>query len=78
MVGYIGVVTCGVAYLLFSHALRHLGGPTAVTLALAEPVVAFTLAVVLLGERPALAAFAGLVLVLGGLLVVVRSELRTR
>ncbi len=76
MVAYLGVVTCGVAYLLFNHALRHVGGPTAVTLALAEPVVAFTLAVVVLGERPAALAFAGLALVLLGLVVVVRAELR--
>jgi drug/metabolite transporter, DME family len=76
MVLYLGVVTCGVAYLLFNHALRSVSGPTAVTLALAEPVVAFTLAVGVLGERPGLSAFAGLVLVLMGLLVVVRAELR--
>jgi drug/metabolite transporter, DME family len=76
MVMYLGVVTCGVAYLLFNHALRHVGGPTAVTLALAEPVVAFTLAVAVLGERPAAAAFAGLALVVMGLLVVVKAELR--
>jgi drug/metabolite transporter, DME family len=76
MVVYLGVVTCGVAYLLFNHALRSVSGPTAVTLALAEPVVAFTLAVAVLGEQPAAAAFGGLALVLAGLLVVVRSELR--
>lgn len=76
MVAYLGVVTCGVAYLLFNHALRHVGGPTAVTLALAEPVVAFTLAVVVLGERPAVSAFVGLALVLLGLVVVVKAELR--
>jgi drug/metabolite transporter, DME family len=76
MVIYLGVVTCGVAYLLFSHALRSVSGPTAVTLALAEPVVAFTLAVAVLGERPAAAAFAGLALVLMGLGVVVKAELR--
>jgi drug/metabolite transporter, DME family len=76
MVMYLGIVSCGVAYLLFNHALRSVSGPTAVTLALAEPVVAFTLAVGVLGERPGLSAFAGLVLVLMGLLVVVRAELR--
>ncbi len=77
MVMYLGVVSCGVAYLLFNHALRHISAATAVTLALAEPVVAFMLALALLGERPATAAFGGLALVLAGLLVVVRSELRS-
>jgi drug/metabolite transporter, DME family len=76
MVVYLGMVTCGVAYLLFNHALRSVSGPTAVTLALAEPVVAFTLAVAVLGERPGPSAFAGLALVLMGLGVVVRAELR--
>jgi drug/metabolite transporter, DME family len=76
MVVYLGMVTCGVAYLLFNHALRSVSGPTAVTLALAEPVVAFTLAVAVLGERPGPSAFAGLALVLMGLGVVVRVELR--
>ncbi|SFM05532.1 DMT family transporter [Variovorax sp. OV329] len=73
---YVGVVTAGVAYLLFSHALRHISAATGVTLALFEPVVAFTLATLVLGERPGAMAFAGLVLVVAGVLVVVRAELR--
>jgi drug/metabolite transporter, DME family len=51
-VAYVGVVTAGVSYLLFSHALRHISAGTAVTLALGEPVVAFALAVVVVGEHP--------------------------
>lgn len=72
---YVGVVTSGVAYLLFSHALRHVAAASAVTLALAEPVVAFGLAVAVVGERPSAAAFMGLVLVVAGVLAVVRGEL---
>jgi len=75
-VAYVGVVTAGVAYLLFSHALRHISAATGVTLALVEPVVAFTLATLVLREQPGLLAFAGLALVLAGVLVVVRAELR--
>ncbi|MBS0344113.1 MAG: DMT family transporter, partial [Proteobacteria bacterium] len=75
-VAYVGVVTAGVAYLLFSQALRHISAATGVTLALGEPVVAFTLATLVLGERPGAMAFAGLVLVIAGVLVVVRAELR--
>ncbi len=72
---YVGVVTAGVAYLLFSHALHHVSAATGVTLALAEPVVAFVLALVVVGERPSVWAFAGLVLVIAGVAVVVRAEL---
>lgn len=74
-VGYTGVVTAGVGYLLFSTALHHLRPATAVTLALTEPVVAFLLAVLLLREPAGLVAFTGLALVGAGVLGVVRSEM---
>jgi drug/metabolite transporter, DME family len=73
---YLGVVATGVAYLLFSHALRHISAATGVTLALAEPVTAFVLAVLVVGERPGWLAAGGGLLVLAGLLVVVFAELR--
>ena len=73
---WLGVVATGVAYLLFSHALRHISGATGVTLALAEPVTAFVLAVAVVGERPGWAAAGGGLLVLAGLGVVVAAELR--
>lgn len=74
VVGWLGVMSTGVAYLLFSHALRHISVATAVALALAEPVTAFALAVAVVGERPGLVAFAGLLAVLMGLALVVRNE----
>lgn len=73
---YLGVVTTGVAYLLFSHALRHLTGATGVTLALGEPVTAFVLAIAVVHERPGAAAFAGMLAVLAGLALVVRAEVK--
>jgi DME family drug/metabolite transporter len=76
VVAYLGVVTTGVAYLLFSSALRHISGATGVTLALGEPVTAFALAILVVNEQPGPAAFAGLALVLVGLAVVVRVEIR--
>ena len=72
---YLGVVATGVAYLLFTHALRRVSGTTAVSMCLAEPLTAFVLAVLVVGERPPLAAYAGLVLVMAGLALVVRAEL---
>jgi DME family drug/metabolite transporter len=75
---WLGVMATGVAYLLFSHALRHVSAATGVTLALAEPVTAFVLAVAVVGERPGWLAAGGGLLVLAGLLVVVVAELRPR
>lgn len=76
MVGYLGVVATGVAYLLFSHALRHVSVATCVTLTLAEPVTAFVLAILVVGEQPGAAAFGGLGFVVSGLLLVVWGETR--
>lgn len=73
---YLGLVATGLAYLLFSHALRAISGATAVTLALAEPVAAFVLAIAVVGETPSALAFVGLGGVLAGLGVVVWAELR--
>lgn len=75
-VAYTGIVTAGLGYLLFSAALHHVRPATAVTLALAEPVVAFLLALLVLGEAASTSAVAGLCLVLAGVLGVVRSELK--
>jgi DME family drug/metabolite transporter len=77
-VAYTGVITAGLPYLLFSLALRHITPATGVTLTLGEPVVAFALSVVVLGERPAALAYLGLLLVVCGVLGVVRQELAGR
>ncbi len=78
LTGYLGVVATGIAYLLFTHAMRHLSIGTGVTLTLAEPVTAFALAVLIVGERPGAQAIAGLLLVLAGLLLVIWLETRKR
>ena len=75
---YVGVVTAGVAYLLFGMALRHVSAATGVTLALLEPVVACVLAAVFIGEAVDAPAWLGLALVMGGVSLVVRAELRGR
>ena len=76
MVVYLGVIATGVAYLLFTFALGRVSGSTAVSMCLMEPLTAFCLAVLVLGERPPAAAYAGLGLVMLGLALVVRAELR--
>jgi DME family drug/metabolite transporter len=77
IMAYLGVVATGVAYLLFTHALSRISGTTAVSMCLVEPLTAFCLAIVVIGERPPPPAFAGLALVMLGLALVVRAELRT-
>jgi len=74
---FLGLVSTGVAYLLFSSGLRHISGATGVTLALGEPVTAFMLAVWVVGERQQALAWLGLAGVIAGLLLVVWTELRS-
>ncbi|HEY2641250.1 MAG TPA: EamA family transporter [Streptosporangiaceae bacterium] len=63
VVGYLGVVTTVVAYLLYGRGLRTVPVPTATTLGLAEPAVAAVLGLLVLHERLSGPAIAGLVLV---------------
>lgn len=76
LVGYLGVVATGVSYLLFSSGLRSISGATGVTLALGEPLTAFVLAILVVGEHPGLLAYSGLGLVLAGLGLVIWTELK--
>ncbi len=72
---WLGVVATGIAYLLFSAGLRWVSSATGVALALAEPIAAVILAVLIVGERPAPISFVGLVLMFAGLSILVRSEI---
>ena len=76
IMAYLGVVATGVAYLLFTHALNRISATTAVSMCLVEPLTAFCLAILVIGERPPAAAFGGLALVTLGLALVVRAELQ--
>ncbi len=76
VVAWLGLVATGVSYLLFSTALRFISGATGVALALAEPLTAFTLAVLLLGEPLRASGLAGIALIMAGLALVVASERR--
>jgi len=60
---YLGIVTTVVAYLLYGRGLRTVPAPVAVTLGLAEPVVAALLGLVVLGEHLSATAVVGLLLV---------------
>ena len=76
VVVYLGVVATGFAYLLFSIGLRTISAATSVALSKFEPITAFILSIVVVGEQPSWLALAGLALVLFGLWLVVHSEMR--
>lgn len=71
---YLGLLTTGAAYLLFSSGLRHLKASTGVALSLLEPVTAFLLAVTVAGEAVTFSAVVALILLLGSLFLVLRNE----
>ena len=60
---YLGIVTTALAYLLYGRGLRTVLAPVAVTLGLAEPLVAAILGLIVLGERLTITDVAGLALV---------------
>jgi DME family drug/metabolite transporter len=76
VVAWLGVVATGVSYLLFSSALRFISAATGVALALCEPLTAFALAALLLGEPLRASGVAGIALIMAGLALVVAGERR--
>lgn len=76
VLAYLAVLPMALAYLAFGYGLRRLRASTATTLALAEPLVATALAVVVLGERLGVVSWSGIVLILVGLSLVAMTERR--
>jgi DME family drug/metabolite transporter len=76
VIAWLGLVATGLSYLLFSTALRYISGATGVALALAEPLTAFALAVLLLGEPLRASGLAGIALIMAGLALVITAERR--
>ncbi len=73
LLGYLVLVPTVLAYSLFNRGLRGVRSSTASTLALIEPVVAASLAFLLLGERLGPLGLVGAGLILLGLVLIVRS-----
>lgn len=67
---FLGVVATGLSYALYTWGLRHVAASTAVTLALAEPLTAWLLATVVVGEAVTPTKIVGAVLLLAGLFIV--------
>ena len=74
VVAYLGMVATGLTYLLFSVGLRGMSAATGVALSKAEPITAFALSLLVVGERPAWWSVIGLLGVIGGLGLVVQAE----
>ena len=77
MVVYLALVPTVLAYRLFARGLTQMPASTASTIALAEPVVAMVLGVVLLDERLSVVGWIGAALVLTGLVLVSRRTTAT-
>ncbi|WP_033541666.1 EamA family transporter [Planococcus sp. CAU13] len=66
---YLGIATTSLAYILFSKGLKKIPSSAAVTLSLAEPLTASILGVLIVGEELSVLSWAGIALLLGGILV---------
>jgi len=66
---YLGLAATSIAYILFSLGLRLIPSSSAVTLSLAEPLTAAMLGVFFIGEQLSAWSWAGVALLLGGILV---------
>jgi DME family drug/metabolite transporter len=78
VLGYLVLIPTIVSYNLFNRGLHGVRASTAATLGLVEPVVAATLAYVVLGERLAALGFLGAATVVVGLLLIIRSTATVR
>ena len=73
---HLGLVTAALAYMLYIRGLMTLPTATAVTLALAEPLTAAALGVLVLGERLTVPALIGMALIFAGLIVLTSGAWR--
>ncbi len=67
---FLGLVSTGVAFLLFTFGLKRMAASTAVTLALAEPLTAWFLATVVLNEPVTISKLIGVGMLVCGIRIV--------
>ncbi|MFD1029929.1 DMT family transporter [Metaplanococcus flavidus] len=73
---YLGIATTSLAYILFSRGLKRIPSSSAVTLSLAEPLTASVLGVLVVGEVLSGLSWAGICLLLGGILILTLGKRR--
>ena len=69
-----GICTCILPYFLYTLALKVLDAGTASSLAIVEPMAATVYSVALLGEKLSIYSAAGIVLILGAVFMLSKSE----
>lgn len=74
VLAHLSVVTLVLAYMAFGRGLRALPSTSVTMLTMAEPLVATTLAVVLLNEHIGILGWCGAVVLVCGLVMVTRAE----
>jgi DME family drug/metabolite transporter len=74
MIAWLAVVTVAVAYVLFAIGLRTLSASTVSTLTLVEPLTACLLALTLLDEQLTAGGWAGIVVLLLGVVILARPR----
>lgn len=77
VLAWLGLVTTGVAYVLFAQGLRRLPAGTVGTLSLTEPLTATALGVLVLQERLSPGALAGALVLLAGLVLAALHPLQS-
>lgn len=71
---YLGVVPTGLAFMLYTTALRFIAAGTAVAMTLLDPVTSFCLALTVAKEPLEAGALIGLILILLGLRVIAKND----
>ena len=66
---YLGIGATSLSYILFSYGLKNIPSSSAVTLSLGEPLTAALLGVFIVGERLSGISWAGVLLLLSGILI---------
>jgi drug/metabolite transporter (DMT)-like permease len=68
-VGYAGALSVGVAYILWSYGVRHLGNTRTATYSNLVPVIAVAVAWLWLGERPGAGQLLGATIIIAGVML---------
>lgn len=71
---YLGLGATSLSYILFSRGLKNIPSSSAVTLSLGEPLTAALLGVFIVGERLSAVSWAGVLLLLGGILILTLAK----
>lgn len=73
ILGFLGVIVTGLAYFVYTWGLRYVTASTAVTLVLAEPLTAWLLSIILIGEAVTVARASGAAMIVFGVWLVAHS-----